>query len=209
MLFKIPSIERLIHELSRLPGVGEKSAQRLAYFILKNKDDFPEKLSQALHDLRENVQVCQTCFNYTETSSICEICQSAHRNPRQICIVEEAFDIAKIEAYGKFRGLYHVLGGSLSPLHGVGPENLKIHELISRLQNAKNNGTPVEEVILALDADLEGDTTALFIAKQLEGQGIRVSRLAYGIPFGSDIDYVDNRTLGKAFENRVELECHL
>ncbi len=209
MLFKIPSIERLIHELSRLPGVGEKSAQRLAYFILKNKEDFPDKLTQALQDLRNNVEVCKTCFNYTEASDICEICDSNTRGTKQICIVEEAFDIAKIEAYGKFRGLYHVLGGSLSPLHGIGPDDLKIKELSQRLESSKKAGNPVEELILALDADLEGDTTALFIAKQLEGQGIRVSRLAYGIPFGSDIDYIDNRTLGKAFENRVELECHL
>ncbi|MCB0347930.1 MAG: recombination protein RecR [Bdellovibrionales bacterium] len=209
MLFKIPSIERLIHELSRLPGIGEKSAQRLAYFILKNKEDFPEKLSLALQSLRTNVSVCKTCYNYTEITDICEVCDSSSRSRKQICVVEEAFDIAKIEAYGKFRGLYHVLGGSLSPLHGVGPDNLKIKELLKRLEASKTDGNPVEEVILALDADLEGDTTALFIAKQLEGQGIRVSRLAYGIPFGSDIDYIDNRTLGKAFENRVELECHL
>lgn len=203
MSIKVPSLDKLVHELSRLPGIGEKTAIRLAYHILKNKETYPDKLSEALQDVKSNVHLCQSCYTYTETE-ICNICSDSNRNSTQICVVEESFDISKIEASGKYRGRFHVLGGALSPIHGITPAHLKITELVRRIEKSEE---AVEEVILALDADLEGDTTALYVAKILEKRNIKISRLAHGIPFGSDIDYIDHRTLSRAFENRVEMEC--
>tara|TARA_B100001248_G_scaffold262204_1_gene256709 strand:- start:6690 stop:7292 length:603 start_codon:yes stop_codon:yes gene_type:complete len=197
----LKSLQNLIEEFCRLPGIGEKSAQRLAYHVLKNRETYPDSLSQALIEVKEQIKTCPKCFSFTEKSESCEICANPHRSARQICVVEEPFDIAQIESFGKYHGQYHVLGGSLSPLQGIGPDQLKIKELLERLK-AEND---VEEVILALDADLEGDTTALYIAKLLEETKIRVSRLAHGIPFGTDIDYIDQRTLGRAFENRIDV----
>lgn len=195
----IPSLDSLVHELTRLPGIGEKTAQRLAYYILRSRPDYTGRLAHALKAVEEKIQFCSDCFSYTEQAT-CRICSDSMRSHDTICVVEEPFDILKVESAGSYRGRYHVLHGALSPLEGISPDNLKIEELLTRI-----TAHPVREVILALDADLEGDTTSLYISKLLANKGIRVTRLAYGMPFGSDLDYIDPRTLGRALENRVEL----
>lgn len=204
-MLNIPALEKLVHELSRLPGIGPKTAQRLAYHILKSKDNYTDRLSEALIRVRAEVHTCQTCFNYTD-ADICKYCKDAHRSDDSICVVEEPSDIMKIESSGAFRGRYHVLHGVISPLEGVNAQDLKIRELVSRVDAGLNDeGPKIREIILALDADLEGDTTILYLAKTLQGKGVRLSRLAHGVPIGSDIDFVDDRTMGQALENRVEL----
>lgn len=204
-MLNIPALEKLVHELSRLPGIGPKTAQRLAYYILKSKDNYVERLSEALLRVRAEVHTCLKCFNYTDTE-ICKFCRDPHRSDDSICVVEEPSDIMKIESSGAFRGRYHVLHGVISPLEGVGAQDLKIKELIARVDAGLNDHGPrIREIILALDADLEGDTTILYLAKLLQGKGVRLSRLAHGVPIGSDIDFIDDRTMGQALENRVEL----
>jgi len=200
--FQIPSLDLLIHELTRLPGVGEKTAQRLAFYILKQGSEYSEKLQEALQEVNAYVHACPSCFSYTDRP-ICRICDDQNRDHRLICIVEEPSDVVRIESMGTFKGLYHVLEGTISPLEGVGPDDLRIKELLSRIERAAAD-RPIQEVILALDADLEGDTTALYLGKVLP-KSVKLTRLAHGVPFGSDIDYIDSRTLGRAFENRVEL----
>lgn len=197
---KTPSLDKLIFEFRKLPGVGSKTAERFAYFVLKNLNDYPMELSKALTKVKENIQLCETCYCFTEDSKICEICDNPNRKFETICVVENPEDIYQIEASGVFQGLYHVLHGVISPLEKVTPENLKIKELEERIREKK-----VKEVILVLDADLEGDTTALYLCKKLKEKSVRISRIAHGIPIGGDIDYIDNRTLGRALENRVEL----
>lgn len=200
----IPSLENLVHELTRLPGIGEKTAQRLAYYILRSRPDFTSRLADALKSVEEKIQYCTDCFAYTEQAQ-CRICGDGMRSHETLCVVEEPFDILKVEGAGSYRGRYHVLHGALSPLEGIGPDELKINELVARITASAESDKPIREVILALDADLEGDTTSLYLSKLLSNKGIRVTRLAYGMPFGSDLDYIDPRTLGRAIENRVEL----
>lgn len=195
-----PSLDLLIHELTQLPGVGEKTAQRFSHFILRSGKNYSEKLKLALTAVAEKIHPCSQCFSYTEGEGLCEICSNPHREDHLVCVVEEAFDISKVENSGAFKGRYHVLGGALSPLDGIHPENLKIQELVERVRS-----TGVKEIILALDADLEGDTTALYLAKVFKEFSIKLTRIAHGVPFGTDIDYIDRRTLGRALENRVEL----
>lgn len=202
MAFQIPSLDSLIHELTRLPGIGEKTAQRLAFFILKQGSEYSERLQNALSDVDSNVHSCPTCFSYTDKPQ-CRICETPSRERRLICVVEEPSDVVRMEAMGSFRGLYHVLEGTISPLEGVTPDNLRIQELLKRIEDSANTEA-IQEIILALDADLEGDTTALYLAKVLP-KNVKLTRLAHGVPFGSDIDYIDSRTLGRAFENRVEI----
>jgi recombination protein RecR len=202
MGYNIPSLDLLIHELTRLPGIGEKTAQRLAFFILKRGSEYSEKLQEALQQVNANVHPCPTCFSYTDRP-ICKICDDLNRDRSLVCVVEEPSDVVRIEGMGSFRGLYHVLEGTISPLEGVGPDDLRIQELQKRIEPSGEQEA-VREVILALDADLEGDTTALYLAKVLP-KSVKLTRLAHGVPFGSDIDYIDSRTLGRAFENRVEL----
>lgn len=202
MSFQIPSLDLLIHELTRLPGIGEKTAQRLAFFILKEGSEYSARLQEALQEVNSNVHACPICFSYTDQPT-CKICESGNRDKRSICVVEEPSDVVRIESMGTYRGLYHVLEGTISPLEGVSPDDLRIKELLRRLDDSIN-GEMIQEVILALDADLEGDTTALYLAKVLP-KTAKLTRLAHGVPFGSDIDYIDSRTLGRAFENRVEL----
>ncbi len=219
-MFKIGSLEKLIHELNRLPGVGPKTAQRLAYHILRTPD-LSDKLQDSLKAVQENVHQCAQCFSYTDDGSICRLCRDHHRRQDLLCVVEEPSDIARVESSGVFRGMYHVLHGSISPLDNVGPQNLRIRELLERIdagneetsvpylasvQNEENPIAPkITEVILALDPDLEGDTTVLYLAKALSEKHVKVTRIASGVPLGSDIDYVDDRTLGRALENRIEL----
>ena len=204
-MLNISALEKLVHELSRLPGVGPKTAQRLAYHILQSQDQYADRLSEALMRVKAEVHTCPQCFNYTD-HDLCRYCSDLNRVDDCLCVVEEPSDIMRIESSRAFRGRYHVLHGTISPLEGIGPQDLKIQELLQRIENGiQGLGPQIREVILALDADLEGDTTVLYIAKQLQNKGVKLSRIAHGVPIGSDIDYVDDRTMGRALENRVEL----
>lgn len=203
-MLHIPALEKLVHELTKLPGIGPKTAQRLAYYILKSRADYSEVLSEALKRVTAEVHDCPECFNFTD-SDICKFCSDVHRQSDVICIVEEPSDVMRIESSGGFKGRYHVLHGAISPLDGVTPDQLKIKELLQRLEKAEAAGRPIKEIILALDADLEGDTTVLYMTKLLQNRGIRLSRIAHGVPIGGDIDFVDDRTMNRALENRVEL----
>lgn len=206
-MLHIPSLEKLIHELSQLPGVGPKTAQRLTHFILK-KPQLSKNLREALLLVEDNIRFCSMCFSYTDDSSgFCHYCTNNKRNDQMICVVEEPENISQIEASGAFDGRFHVLHGSISPLEGLAPEDLKIQELIERIdQLLEKQPQSKVEVILALDSDLEGDTTMLYLAKVLgQKQNVQISRLAQGVPIGSHLDYVDHRTLSRALENRVTL----
>ncbi len=204
-MLHISALEKLVHELSKLPGVGPKTAQRLAYYILRSPAEYSHQLADSLIRVQSEVHTCPSCFNYTD-ADICRYCQDAHRSDDSICVVEEPSDILRIESSGAFRGRYHVLHGVISPLEGVGPQDLKIQELINKINRGlAGEGPVIREVIMALDADLEGDTTVLYLAKHLQNKGVRLSRIAHGVPIGSDIDYIDDRTMGRALENRVEL----
>lgn len=199
MIQNVPSLDRLVSELAKLPGVGPKTAQRLAYHILKSAPEYNDALREALADVKEMVRECPQCFSYTEEEGLCHLCKDSSRRDDLICVVEDPADIARIDSSGAFRGRYHVLHGAISPLEGISPQDIRLAPLFQRLESG------VKEVILALDADLEGDTTVLYIAKQLRDKDIRVTRIAHGIPIGGDIDYIDHRTLGRALENRIEL----
>lgn len=206
MLKNVPSLDLLIHEFGKLPGIGPKTAQRLAYHVLRNADSNVEPLRDALRRVRENVHSCTVCFSYTELSEVCSICSDPHRREDVLCIVEDPSDIGRIDSSGAFRGKYHVLHGTLSPLDGIGPDDLRIPELLERIRASQTETSPgIKEIILALDADLEGDTTVLYLAKLLVEQDIKITRIAHGVPIGGDIDYIDDRTLGKAIENRIQV----
>ena len=196
----VPSLQALLFELQKLPGVGPRSAQRLAQHILKAGKQDILSLCRALHDLKTKIRKCERCFNFTEERALCPICEDSHRDSRLLCVVEQPFDVLKVERCGVYRGFYHVLHGAVSPLHKVHPENLTLTALQTRLQKGH-----VKELILALDSDLEGDTTALYIAQMTENASFSVSRLAQGIPFGGDLDFIDERTLSRAIENRRSL----
>jgi len=204
-MFKIGSLEKLIHEFNRLPGVGPKTAQRLAYHVLRTPD-LSEKLQAALKQVQDSVHACPRCFSYTDEVEICRYCKDPQRRDDLLCIVEDPAGILRVESSGAFRGRYHVLHGVISPLDNIGPENLRIRELTERIDAGLEGRSPkITEVILALDPDLEGDTTVLYLAKILSDKQLKVTRIASGVPIGSDIDYVDDRTLGRALENRIEL----
>ncbi|MCB0414998.1 MAG: recombination protein RecR [Bdellovibrionales bacterium] len=206
MIHHMPSFEKLVFELARLPGIGPKTAQRLAYHILKSPADYTEALSEAVRQLPEKVRQCPQCFTYTENLDLCHYCSNPERDDSVLCIVEEPGDISRIDSSGAFRGRYHVLHGAISPLDGVEPEDLTIEPLLKRIRMGLNDEAPaIKEVIFALDADLEGDTTVLYLAKILKEKGVKISRIAHGVPIGGDIDYIDNRTLGRALENRISL----
>lgn len=204
-MLRIASLEKLVHELNRLPGIGPKTAQRLAYHILRTPE-LSNKMQDALKLVQQKVHFCVQCFSYTDQGDVCYYCQDAHRRDDIICVVEEPFNIARIESSGAFRGKYHVLHGSISPLDNVGPNDLKINELLARVEAGQKGGRPeIKELILALDPDLEGDTTALYMARLFNEKKVKVSRIASGVPLGSDLDYVDDRTMGLALENRLQL----
>jgi recombination protein RecR len=208
-MLHIPALEQLVHELCRLPGIGPKTAQRLAYYILRSREDYVDRMVNALQRVKAEVHMCKQCFNYTD-SDLCRYCTDPYRVDDILCVVEEPSDILRIEGSGAFRGRYHVLHGAISPLDGIGPEDLKIRELLNRLDQAANGSKPeIREIILALSSDLEGDTTVLYLTKLLHqtpnGKKLKLSRIAQGVPIGSDIDFVDDRTMGRALENRVEL----
>lgn len=203
-MLRIGALERLVHQLNRLPGIGPKTAQRLAYQILR-EPDLSTGLEEALIAVRESVHLCSSCFSYTDEPTVCRFCSDSARRDDILCVVEEPSDIVRVESSGAFRGRYHVLHGAISPLDNIGPDDLKIRELLERIDASVSSTSKIGEVILALDPDLEGDTTVLYLAKILNERGLKVTRIASGVPLGSDIDYVDDRTLGRALENRVEL----
>ncbi len=202
MMSSTPSLEQLVGQLCKFPGIGEKTAQRLAYFVLKSKT-FNSELTEALKLVQDKIQTCLECFAYTEETSLCSICKDPARLSHTLCVVEDASDIFRVEASGVFHGKYHVLQGCLSPLEGIGANDLTIDALVGKVAQAEKNF--FKEIILALDADLEGDTTALYISQMLQSYNIKMTRLASGVPLGTDIDYIDNRTLGRALENRVQM----
>lgn len=189
---------RLITELTRLPGVGPKSAQRLALFILQASGGEIKALIDAIEETKKKVTNCSVCFNLT-VSDHCDICSSQDRDRSKVCVVAGPQDLIAVEKTREYNGLYHVLGGIISPLDGMGPENLRIKELLKRL------GSGVSEVILALNPTVEGEATVLYLTKLLKPLGVKVSRIAYGLPVGSDMDYADEVTLTKAFEGRREI----
>jgi recombination protein RecR len=194
------AIQELIDELGKLPGIGPKSAQRIAFHIIESERIDVERLIEVLRNVRERVKFCGTCGNVSEDVE-CRICRDPKRDPGVICVVEESKDVIAIERTREFRGRYHVLGGAISPIDGVGPEQLRIKELLTRLTD-----TQVTEVILATDPNLEGEATATYLARMIKPLGIAVSRLASGLPVGGDLEYADEVTLGRAFEGRRVLE---
>ncbi len=194
-----PPVQRLIDELSRLPGIGRKSAQRLAFHLLNVEKADAENLGRAIIEMREQVRLCIRCYNVTAQEQ-CSICLDVRRDPAVICVVERAQDIPVIERTQEFRGRYHVLGGAISPIEGIGPDQLRVRELVARLDTEG-----VKEVIAATNPTVEGDTTALYLAKLLKPLEVKVTRLASGLPVGGDLDYADEITLGRALAGRKEL----
>jgi len=194
-----PSMTRLIQQLARLPGIGEKTASRLAFHILRAERDYAQALADALLAVKDETRLCSICFALTE-SDPCPLCSDPQRAAEVICVVEEPADLLAIERVREFRGRYHVLHGTLAPLDGVGPDDLKIQPLLVRLRD-----TPVREVILATNPTAEGEATALYLAKLLKPLGIKVTRIAHGLPVGADIEYADVMTVGRALEGRREM----
>jgi len=192
-------MSRLIDELKKLPGVGAKSAQRLAFHILRASEEDAEALATAVRDVKANLHLCSVCNNITDVDP-CVYCTSPTRNQRLVCVVEEPTNIAAIEKTKHFNGVFHVLHGAISPLHGIGPEQLRIANLISRVEAGN-----VDEVILATNPTVEGEATAVYLSQQLKRAGVKVTRIAMGIPVGSDIEYTDEITMLKAMEGRREL----
>ncbi|WP_337872189.1 recombination mediator RecR [Ignavibacterium sp.] len=190
---------KAIDELSKLPGIGKKTAQRLALHIIKNDKVSAEKLAKAIMDLKDKLMLCKKCFNLSE-NELCDICKNPKRDQSTICVVEEVSDVIAVEKSHEFNGLYHVLGGVLSPLMGIGAENIRIKELLSRFHDEE-----IKEVILALNPDTEGETTSLYLAKLIKPLRIKVTRIARGIPIGGDLEFADEATIGKAMINRIDL----
>ena len=194
------AIQDLIDELGRLPGIGPKSAQRIAFHIIQSERVDISRLVEVLRTVKERVKFCTECGNITE-EDLCKICRDPRREKNAICVVEESKDVIAIEKTREFRGKYHVLGGAISPIDGIGPENLRIRELMVRLGD-----TEIQEVIIATDPNLEGEATATYLARLIKPLGLKISRLASGLPVGGDLEYADEVTLGRAFEGRRTLE---
>jgi recombination protein RecR len=192
-------VERLITELSKLPSIGPRSAQRIAFHVIRGKKDYAIGLAEALKEVKERIKPCRRCFNLTEAEE-CEICLDTRRDRTTICVVEDPYDIGPIERTAEYRGLYHVLGGSLSPLDGVEPEDLRIAELVERVREEET-----KELVIATNPNTTGEATALFIAAEVKDQPVRVTALASGLPVGGDLEYADEVTLGRAFAGRREL----
>ena len=192
------AIDKLIQEFNKLPGIGLKSAQRIAYYLLRAPDEQTKLLAEAIFSLKQKITLCSTCFNVTE-SDPCSICQNDERDHTKICIVEQPQDILALEHTGIYKGLYHVLHGAISPTEGVGADDIRIRELLDRLQ-----ASPVKEVILATNTNLEGEQTAMYLSRLISPLGIKVTRLARGLPFGTELEYADDVTLTRAIEGRQE-----
>ncbi|MGQ9532225.1 MAG: recombination mediator RecR [Desulfotomaculales bacterium] len=192
-------VARLAEELGKLPGIGPKTAQRLAFYLLKADPAVVQNLARVLLETREAIRYCSRCCNFTDTDP-CSLCRDPQRDHTILCVVEEPRDVAALEKAGSFRGLYHVLHGTISPLEGRGPEDLTVRALLARLEKAE-----VREVILATGADVEGDATALYLARLIKPLGLKVTRLAHGLPVGADLEYADGLTLSRALEGRQEV----
>lgn len=197
------SFEKLINEFAKLPGIGPKSASRLTFYLFKLPDHQIDVFAESLRQLKQNVFSCRQCFNMAE-KEICDVCSDQKRNQNLIAVVEDTMDVLAIEQTGKFEGVYHVLGGAISPIDGIGPENLKIAELVERVKKMKEAGSEVE-LILATNPSLEGDATIMYIQKQIKPLDVKLTRLARGIPVGGEIEYTDESTLSDAINYRKEL----
>lgn len=195
MIYSSPTIEKLVNILSSLPTIGKKTAQRLTYHLIKENPEFIEQFSETLKELHQNVKLCSECFNYTETDP-CPICSSEKRKKNLICVVEDPSDVIAIEKTNDYFGIYHVLHGVIEPLEGVGPEDLKIKELLTRLDG-------VEEVILALNPSIEGEATTQYLARLLKPFGIKISRIASGVPMGTTLEFTDEVTIARAINGRI------
>ena len=192
-------VERLITELSKLPSIGPRSAQRIAFHIVRGRQEDALGLAEALREVKERIKPCRRCFNLTEAEE-CEICRDARREQTAICVVEDPYDIGPIERTGEYRGLYHVLGGALSPLDGIEPEDLRIAELLERIEKEE-----IKELVIATNPNTTGEATAMFIAQEVKDLSVRVTALASGLPVGGDLEYADEITLGRAFAGRREI----
>ncbi|MBR2081923.1 MAG: recombination protein RecR [Elusimicrobiaceae bacterium] len=197
----MPHLDRLVRALKRLPGVGPRQAERFAAYFLRASRGEVEEFMAALSEMKAAVVLCPQCFAYSE-NGLCEICRDTDRNTSQICVVEDPQDIEAIEKTRAYKGLYHVLHGAISPMDGRGAEQVKVRELLSRVQQAT---TPIKEIILATDPDSEGETTALYLADLLRGQVEQITRIGYGVPLGGDIDYMDEMTLGYSLKGRTKI----
>jgi len=193
-------LRALIDELGHLPGIGPKSAQRIAFYLLKVPPEDALRLSDAIVTVKENTGLCERCFNVSERGQLCEVCEDARRDPTIVCVVEDPRDIAAVERTQQFRGQYHVLQGALNPLEGIGPEQLRVHELLARI-----GAEGIVEVILCTNPNLEGEATAMYLARLLGPLAVRVTRIASGLPVGGDLEYAEELTLGRALEGRREL----
>ena len=194
-------VSKLIFELSKLPGIGERTATRLAYFILKQDTAYCQSLATAVIEAKERTGLCKRCFTFADTNP-CRICADTKRDATMICIVERPTDVFSIDQVGFYKGLYHVLHGALSPLDGIGPEELKLKELIGRLAEPSNT---IREVILATNPSVEGEATSLYLSRLLKPMGLKLTKLAHGLPVGGLLEYTDRQTIGKALENRMEI----
>ena len=194
-----PALQKLIDELGKLPGVGPKSAQRIAFHLTKLPEQDALSLANAIQEAKQKVRFCETCFNMSD-EAICEICSDTQRDSSLVCVVEEPRDIVALERTREYKGLYHVLQGAINPIDGIGPEQLKIRELLERLK-----GNTLQEVILCTNPNIEGEATAMYLAKLIEPLGIQVSRIASGLPVGGDLEYADELTLGRALEGRRKI----
>jgi len=196
-----PTVQELIDQLGRLPGIGPKSAQRIAFHLLKAPAEDANRLAVAISDAKERVSLCTRCFNLAEGGGECSICRDDRRDPRLVCVVEDSQDIVAVERTQEFRGRYHVLQGAFSPIDGVGVDQLRVKELLTRI-----GAEDVDEVIIATNPNLEGEATASLLVKYIKPMGVKVTRIASGLPVGGDLEYADELTLGRAFEGRHELE---
>ncbi|MBI3242477.1 MAG: recombination protein RecR [Chloroflexi bacterium] len=197
------SVQALVDEFSRLPGIGPKTASRLTYYLLRQPPEQTQSLAEALTQMKERTRFCSTCFNMTEASADpCGLCRDETRDVAQLCVVEEPLDVIALERTRSYRGRYHVLHGAISPVEDVGPDDLRIKELMTRLRESK---PPVREVILATNPSYEGEATAMYLQKQIAPLGIRVTRLARGLPVGGDLEYADETTLARALEGRSDM----
>ncbi|MBC8104248.1 MAG: recombination protein RecR [Cytophagales bacterium] len=194
-------LARLVGEFEKLPGIGPKSAQRLAFYILRLSEEEAKSLADAIVEVKLRIGYCRVCYNFTD-QEVCDICRDTRRSDETICVVADPRDLIAIEKTGEFRGKYHVLGGVLAPMEGIGPDQLKIRELLARLQTQE---AEIKETVIATNPNVEGDATALYLARLLKPLGVRVTRIAHGVPVGGDLDYADQATLIQAYEGRREM----
>jgi recombination protein RecR len=200
----VEPVARLIEEFTKLPGIGPKTAQRLTFFLLRAPAEEAKALAEAILRMKERVTFCSVCYNITETDP-CRICAGDERDRSVICVVEEPLDVLALERTGSYEGLYHVLHGAISPVDGIGPDDLRIEGLLRRLQGTGGNASPIREVILATNPNLEGEATAMYLARLIAALGVRVTRLARGLPVGGDLEYADEVTLTRALEGRRDM----